>query len=115
VATTLTTSHGFFDYVSNSSNQIDYDYDRLIDYDDTGSRWDISAFLMRKENSEKVGSPEFYTWEGAYAVRTTTCTEAVTTTETSITMATGTGKYFRVGDIARISITFQGPGALTKN
>lgn len=94
---TFTRSPGFGDYVSNSSTQIDYDVDNYLDYDDTGARWDISSFLMKKENSEKVDTPIFYTWEAEYTVRTGTTAEAVTTSETAVDVTSANG--IRVGDI----------------
>jgi len=101
MATTYTTGKGFFDRVSKSANEIDYDYDSFIDYDDTGSRWELSAFLMKKDNTERVNTAEFYTWEGEYQTRIVTLDGAVTSTAASLTLDATAG--VRVDDILHVA------------
>lgn len=105
MATVYTTGHGFFQRVSSKDAEHDYDYDNFIDYDDTGARWDISAFLMRKQNSVKVGSPTFYTWEGEYQTRILTVNGALTTSATAWTLDSTAG--LRVGDLIHVATADQ--------
>lgn len=97
MATVYTTGKGYFDRYNNKDAEHDYDYDNFVEYDDTMSRWDISSFLMKKENSERVDSPEFYTWEGEYQTRAVVLNGAITTTATALTVVSSAG--CRVGDI----------------
>lgn len=101
MATVYTTGKGFFQRVSSKDAEHDYDYDSFVDYDDTGARWDISSFLMRKKNSEKVGSPKFFTWEGEYQARVLQAGAAMTTSATAWTLDSTAG--LRVGDIIHVA------------
>ena len=117
MAVVPTTERGWFDYLANKDEMVDYDYANSVDIDDISARWRTAKWLMSQESQSKAtDTPIFYNWEGELGDRIFTVDGAHTTSETTITLddtsgliagmvlaaqssATAAGRYIRVASV----------------
>ena len=109
MATTFTSTPGYFDWLAKKPTMLDEEYASTVDIDDISAIWRTTKYLMStKGQSKTTASPIFRTWEGTLSERVYTLNEAITTTELTWTLDSTDG--LRVGDIiqAQQSTSAQG-------
>ena len=87
MATTFTSTPGYFDWLSKKATMLDEEYASKVDIDDISAMWRTTKWLLSTEaQSKTTATPIFRTWEGTLSERSYQVDGALTTGDLTWTL-----------------------------